>query len=392
MRAKITLIYVEAGGGHRAAAVALREIIRRQGRPWDVRMVCAQDLLDPIDLSRKFTGVPFQEVYNVLLRKGWTAGTAQLLPVMHLFIRLSHRQQVKVLQRYWEESRPDLVVSLIPHYNRALRDSLERAWPGVPYVTLLTDIVDFPPHFWIEPLDQWVICGSGRAAAQALELGIPEERILRTSGMILNPKFYNPVKADRAAELERLGLRPDLPTGLVLFGGQGSAQMLRIAQALNHPENRVQLILLCGRNEKLAADLRALEQRIPMAVHGFTSDVPLYMDLCDFFIGKPGPGSISEALAKGLPVIVERNFRTMAHERYNADWVEESGFGLVVRDFGADIAQAVRELLVPETYALCRERAAEARNFAVYEIPALLEKVLQADSSLVPELLARAAQ
>jgi 1,2-diacylglycerol 3-beta-galactosyltransferase len=339
-------------------------------------MVCIQDPLDPIDFIRRFTGVPFQEVYNVLLRKGWTAGAAQLIRVRHLLIRLSHRQQVRVLQRYGAESRPDLAVSLIPHYNRALRDSLERAWPGVPYATLLTDLADFPPHFWIEPLDQWVICGSGRAAAQARELGIAEDRILRTSGMILAPRFYHPLKADGASELERLGLRPGLPTGLVSFGGQGSAQMLRIALALNHAENRVQLILLCGRNEKLAAALRALEQRIPMVVHGFTSDVPPHMDLCDFFIGKPGPGSISEALAKRLPVIMERNFRTMAHERYNADWVEERGFGLVVRDFGADVSRAVRALLAPESYALCRQRTAEACNFAVYEIPALIEKVL----------------
>ncbi len=93
------------------------------------------------------------------------------------------------------------------------------------------------------------------------------------------------------------------------------------------------MILLCGKNARVAAKLRALGQRIPMFIEGFTREVPFYMELADFFIGKPGPGSISEALAKRLPVIVQRNAWTLAHERYNADWVEEQGTGLVVRDF-----------------------------------------------------------
>src|SRR5215467_15436351 len=110
---KIRLIYIDSGGGHRAAATALCEVIREQGRPWDIEMVSIQDLLDPIDFIRKYTGIRFQEVYNIMLRRGWTAGTAQLIPLMHLVIRLSHGKQVSVLQRYWTQHRPDMVVSLI---------------------------------------------------------------------------------------------------------------------------------------------------------------------------------------------------------------------------------------------------------------------------------------
>lgn len=77
-------------------------------------------------------------------------------------------------------------------------------------------------------MDQWVICGSNRAVAQALEIGIPEERVLCASGMILDPGFYAPVNVDRAAEHTRLGLKPDLPTGLVMFGGEGSIEIVRV--------------------------------------------------------------------------------------------------------------------------------------------------------------------
>jgi len=376
MNRKVTLIYIDAGGGHRAAATALSEVIREQQRPWDVEMVSIQDLLEPVDFIRKHTGIPFQDVYNLMLRRGWTAGTAQLIPLMHLAIRLSHGQQVSVLDRYWALHRPDMVVSLIPHYNRALKTTLDRAWPGTPFVTVLTDIADYPPHFWIERQEQHVICGSERAAHQARELGIPGDHVLQTSGMILSPRFYAPLHVDRQVERVRRGLRPALPTGLVLFGGEGSSEMLRIAKALNREGGAVQLILLCGKNERLADQLRALAPRIPMFVQGFTRDVPLYMEISDFFIGKPGPGSISEALAKRLPVIVQRNAWTMAHERYNADWVEEMGVGLVVGNFATELPGAVRTMLAPANYQRFHARVSAVRNSAVYEIPDLLEGIL----------------
>ena len=253
---KVALIYVDSGSGHRAAATALSEVIRQQQRPWGLEMFSIQDLLDSIDFIRKLTGIPFQDLYNILLRHGWTAGSAQLIRLAHLLIRLSHRSQVGVLERFWVQSRPDMVVSLIPHYNRALKEALDRGWPGAPFVTLLTDIADYPPHFWIERQDQYVICGSERAVAQACELGIPPDHILRTSGMIVHPKFYEPLKINRDAERTRLGLRPDVLTGLVLFGGEGSKESVHVAQALNRAECRVQLILLCGKNKEVISSAR----------------------------------------------------------------------------------------------------------------------------------------
>lgn len=376
MNRRIDLIYIDSGGGHRAAANALSDIIRQQQRPWDVRLLSIQDLLDSIDVIHKSTGIRFQEIYNIMLRHGWTLGTAQLIPVAHLLIRLFHREEVRVLEEHWRGNRADLVVSLIPHYNRALREALDRAWPGTPFATILTDFADYPPHFWIEAIDQYVICGSDRAVEQARQIGIPEHRILRASGMILSPKFYDALEIDRAAERERLGLRRDLPTGLVLFGGEGSMRMARIARRLNESGLPIQLIFLCGRNQEVARQIRALKPRVPMFVEGFTREVRRYMALSDFFIGKPGPGSISEALAMQLPVIVEKNAWTLAQERFNADWVRRWEVGIVVSNFSR-IAEAVRELLVPERYARLRENAAATHNSALYEIPALLDRILQ---------------
>jgi len=375
MQPKVDFIYIDSGGGHRAAASALAEVIRRESRRWDVRLLSIQDLLDPIDFIRKWTGVPFQDVYNIMLRRGWTLGTAQMIPIMHLVIRLLHRRQVGVLTPYWRGARPDMVVSLIPHYNRALRESLDRAWPGTPLVTILTDIADYPPHFWIERQDQYVVCGSDKAVEQARSAGLSDSRIYKVSGMILHPNFYVARNPERQMEYAYLGLEPDRPTALVMFGGEGSTKMIEIAHRLNQSGLRFQLILLCGKNRPVETELRSLRKSIPMCVRGFTKDVPYYMSMADFFIGKAGPGSISEALAMQLPVIVERNAWTLAHERFNAGWVEQQSFGIVVPNFSR-IADAAREMLCAENYRAFHARVAATRNRAVFEIPDLLEGIL----------------
>ena len=88
------------------------------------------------------------------------------------------------------------MVSLIPNFNRALRESL----PETPLVTILTDLADYPPHFWMERQQQFLICGTKKAVEQAAALGFCADRVFRTSGMILRPKFYEPMTLDRAAE------------------------------------------------------------------------------------------------------------------------------------------------------------------------------------------------
>jgi Glycosyltransferase family 28 C-terminal domain/Monogalactosyldiacylglycerol (MGDG) synthase len=366
---RLDLVFFDAGGGHRAAAHALRRIIEAQHRPFEVRLVNLQEHLDSIDIFRRLTGIRLQDLYNLMLKKGWTLVWPQFLAGIHLAIRLLHRRQVELLRELWQDSQPDLVVSLVPNFNRALRESLG----AIPFVTILTDLADYPPHFWIERQEQYFICGSDKAVQQALELGHRRENVFRVSGMILSPNFYEtpPLTLEqRVCARAEMGFQPELPIGLVLFGGHGGAVMHDIALSL--PDR--QLVLICGHNAKLADKLRALPHRAPHHVEGFTKEIPRYMQLADYFIGKPGPGSISEAVFMHLPVIVERNARTMQQERYNADWVREQGVGMVLPNFRR-VADAVDELLEPAAYTRFRSAIEKLENRAVFEIPDILEQI-----------------
>jgi UDP-N-acetylglucosamine:LPS N-acetylglucosamine transferase len=147
--------------------------------------------------------------------------------------------------------------------------------------------------------------------------------------------------------------------------------MTEIARRLDD----IQLIFICGKNAKLASQLRAMPASAPRFIEGFTSEIPYYMNLSDFFIGKPGPGSISEAIAMKLPVIVEKNAFTLPQERYNTEWVEQRGVGVVLPNFRG-IRDAVQKLLGSlDDY---RARVASIENRAVFEIPEIMERILSA--------------
>jgi hypothetical protein len=379
----VDLVWFNAGGGHRAAAQALEQVMLMQGRPWRVRKVNLTEVLDPTGLFKRVTGIEPEDIYNKRLASGFTLGLAQELKLLQAGIRLLHNTIVQRLARHWAATKPDLVVSLIPNFNRGLHDGLRLAYAGgprVPFVTVLTDMADHPPAFWIEPdLDQHWVCGTEHAEQQALAAGCARRRVHRVSGMILRPDFHfaGPPEstadraADRAVDRAAVGLDAHTPTGLVLFGGTGSRAMRRIAERL--PDTP--LILLCGRNEALAATLRkeAAAANAPRVIVGYTHEVARWMQRADFFIGKPGPGSLSEAVHMGLPVIVTRNAWTMPQERWNTEWVLQHGLGRVERSF-ATIAPAVRALLAD--LPAYRERVARMHNRAVFEVPEVLARIL----------------
>ena len=374
---KIHIVFHDAGGGHRNAAVALKAVCEQQKRPWEVNLVQFQELTDRLDVLRRMTGIRIQEQYNTLLRNGWTWGSQYLLRVLQLTIRIFHGPLVKLLAKYWREHPADLLISVIPHFNREIAESWEAVYPGRPFVTIITDLADFPPRFWIEPVEeQIVVAGSEKAARQAREFGKTEKNLFRASGMILRPEFYQEQK-ETAGDIRReLGLDLQLPTAIVLFGGYGSNVIYDIVEKLDAAQSRLQMIVVCGKNEKLADRLRARPWSIPVHVVGFTREVNRLMQASDFLIGKPGPGSIAEALVCGLPVLVECNSSTLPQERFNTEWVKEKQVGVVVKHFEKEVVRAARAFLEAGKLEEMKGNVAALHNRAVFEIADYLSELL----------------
>ena len=247
---------MRAGGGHVAAAQALAEAVERQGRAWKLDLVDTDVVLLPADPAYWFFRRSWSEVYNFLLRKGWTYDSSFQIWMGHLLYFLYEPIQVRLLRRCWRALRPELVISVAPHVNRALYRSLKKELPGAEFVTILTDLADYPPHFWIEPQDQHFICGTAKAVEQAEAIAGRVARIWRVSGMLLRGDFYKPPCGDRETERHNFGLDPRKLTGVVTYGAHGSRAMLKIARIVARSELPIQLVFMCGRNASLAASCR----------------------------------------------------------------------------------------------------------------------------------------
>jgi UDP-N-acetylglucosamine:LPS N-acetylglucosamine transferase len=187
--------------------------------------------------------------------------------------------------------------------------------------------------------------------------------------MIMRPSFYQSEKIDRNVRCKALGFDPDQSIGLVMFGGHGSTQMVKIAKDLSHR----QMIFVCGHNELLAQKIKALKPSVKHVVYGFTSEINLLMQLSDYFIGKPGPGSLSESIHMGLPVITFKNASTMPQERFNTQWVIDHQYGLVIstmRELPGAVEKMIAELSV------FKARVAATHNRAVFEVVEALDRII----------------
>lgn len=367
--ARIKLVYFNAGGGHRAAARAIQSELMRQHPDWQIELIDLFHVLDPKQTFKKFTGFAPEDYYNKRLSSGFTLGLSQELKILQAMIRMANRQLVARLTDYWHHSQPSMVVSLVPNFNRSLGESLQRFNPETSFVTIMTDLADYPPHFWVERgYTQHLVCGTQHAVSQAIGQGVEPKRVYLTSGMVLSPRFYNEDDLDRAQARRSIGMDPDAKVGMVMFGGHGSEIMLRIANTLvDRP-----LILMCGHNEMLHKALSAIPARAPRKIIGYTDNVAHWMRLADYFIGKPGPGSVSEAIHSGLPVIVLRNVWTLPQERWNTDWIKENDLGRVISSI-SKIDTAVNEVI--NNLEFLQINISRLKNQALFEIAEILNRI-----------------
>jgi 1,2-diacylglycerol 3-beta-galactosyltransferase len=381
----VLLFTIDAGGGHRAAARALVAAAEETGAPVAFRVESFQEILLPLDVLRRTTGVSLEAAYNLILKHRASALMVPLLRLMHAAIWVRRRTLVRTLASWLrEQRRPDTIVSVFPNFNGVLRDAVQQAIPGVPLVVVLTDFADFPPRFWIEPGLDRVVVGSEAAAEQALALGIPAERVSQVSGMILHPRFYGVGGPEvRVRVRAELGIGPPEFTVTLLFGGKGSPEMAPLAEALlRDPALRV--IAVCGDNPGLFERLTPLHAQGAgrLIRFGFTDRIAELLAASDLLVTKPGPGSLAEAFHRRVPVVVTRNVHTIPQERFNTELVKQRGAGVVVsswREIPGAVAGLARE---PERLRAMRERLdALPPNRAVYEVLDVVARAAAAPSS-----------
>jgi hypothetical protein len=383
MEPEVLLFTIDAGGGHRSAARALVAAVDEKAPPWSFRVESFQQILLELDVLKRLTGISLEDAYNLILRRHWNVVMVPLLRLMHGAIHVRRRALVRTLAAWLrrQPTPPAAVVSVMPNFNGVMRDAIREACPGVPLIVVLTDLADFPPHFWIEPGLDRVVVGTDEARSQALALGMDAGHVTRVSGMILNPSFYR-----RGSPETRMEVRQEMELGTedftvtLLFGGKGSPEMVPLAQGLLEADPLWSVIAVCGDNPGLVERLAPLEARHGRRLRrlGFTDRVAELMAASDVLVTKPGPGSLAEAFHQQVPVVVIRNRHTIPQERFNTDFVAGHGLGRVVahwREIPAAVSGLYRDL--DEREGIRERLAALPPNRAVYEVVEVIGREIE---------------
>lgn len=253
------------------------------------------------------------------------------------------------------ENPPDAVVSVVPMYNPVLYRSAHMANPDTVCITIPVDFEEVRSRYWFTPnVKQHYLLATDLLITQAKKARIPDAFLHRMPGMIIDPAFYCDPPTNIPHEIEQLGLDPELPTGVVSFGGQGSVVVHEIATQIAQSSLKVNMIFLCGRDTNSYEAVRNLSTPYRKLVLRYTEKPPhYYHQIADFVIGKPGSMTLTEALIICKPFIFIKSRGMAPVQCGNEAWVLEHGTG-VMANGAKRVAQSVEQVLSSPLY---REKA-----------------------------------
>ncbi|KAF7081135.1 hypothetical protein CFC21_085107 [Triticum aestivum] len=331
-RAKNVLVLMsDTGGGHRASAEAIKDAFRIEFG--DDYRVFVKDLckdhagwpLNNMESSYKFM------VKHVQLWKVAFHGTSPRW-VHNFYLAALASFYAKKVEAGLKKYKPDIIISVHPLMQHIPLWVLK--WQGlqnrVVFATVITDLNTCHPTWFHADVNR-CYCPSEEVAKRA-ELDDLKSSQIRVFGLPIRPSFCRAVlvKDDLRKELE---LDPDLPAVLLMGGGEGMGPVKKTAKALGDAlfdkelgKPIGQLVVICGRNKTLSSSLQALEWKMPIKIRGFETQMEKWMGACDCIITKAGPGTIAEALIRGLPIIL--NDFIPGQEVGNVPYVVDNGAGV----------------------------------------------------------------
>ena len=343
MTKRALFLISDTGGGHRSAANAITAAL--------------DEISEPVNFEHRIDDVAAHCSFP-LTQLGWGYSTAlRYAPPVYgaLYYATNGRRRYKALVRFCEplyrerlrdlflHYRPDVIVSVHPLLNHAaLRARADADMRDVPVITVITDLGKVHES-WLTPEADAVVVPAREVYERAISRGVLPAR-LRMLGQPIHPKFDDVVGSKEELRAE-IGLPQQEFLTLLMAGGEGGGKLMPTAIALAKARLSMHLVVVCGRNETLRAKLQDIAATLPtpMTVMGFTDKVPELMRTADLLVTKAGPGTLAEANAAQLPVVVYDYIP--GQERGNVEFVRYNGIGEVAIHSTAEVVRAVQRLV-----------------------------------------------
>lgn len=315
---KILVLFSDTGGGHRSAAEAVIEALEEK--------FAGTFVLDMVDVFKAYAPYPLSrmpELYPTMVKVPnlWRLGyrvvdgrrrSRWMMDTLWPWIRPAAKQLVR-------EHPADLVFCVHPLFNSPVLRALGKRRP--PFITAVTDLITAPNYWFHRRVDVCVV-PTEEVRRSALRNGLRREQVVLL-GLPISNKF---LRTEEKASLRRkLGWPPNRPVVLIVGGGEGMGPLFNTARAIMYTSPECALVVITGRNEKLRHQMETVEWTVPTRIYGFVSNMPEFMNAADILVTKAGPGTISEALACGLPMVLYS--RIPGQEDGNVRYVVEEGAG-----------------------------------------------------------------
>ena len=375
---KVLILMSDTGGGHRASAQAIDRSLKEQfpGRI-DV---------DIIDIWTRYARWPFNRFVPTYRY------VAQRPMLWRGFYAYGHFPPTKLftetwswMSSYWSfkdaimSRDPDMVVSVHPLCQlmpiwvvEQMNKVRDKSKPAIPFVTVVTDLGG-AHNTWFDRRADAVFVPSDAVKNIALTTRVNKDKVIQR-GLPIRPSFWK--RGETKAVLRKsLGLLGGWKTILLMGGGDGVGGLGLIANEIatkcaKNDQSKTQMVVICGNNEKLKKELRERDypDNINVVVRGFVDNIHEYMGASDCIVTKAGPGTIAEAMTRGLPIVLSSFLP--GQEAGNVPYVVEGGFGLYPGPKPRKIASTVSKLIVDDKRlaTMSAKALAAARPEATQEI------------------------
>ncbi|MCI7126260.1 MAG: galactosyldiacylglycerol synthase [Agathobaculum sp.] len=341
---RVLILSVTAGFGHHATGKAIGDMLLSKGaevHTLDVYAYISNLVKETIDKGYLFSSQHMQTLYRLVyqLAENGGAGYFSAGPgIIQIINALGASKFAKVLVGY----APDVIICTHVFAAQMIDELKKRKkLSDIKTIGIVTDYTLHP--YWEDvPRVQYIVTASELLTYRCVQRGIPEERIL-PFGIPVHPKFNQPLSREDAAR--QLGLDPARPTILLMGGSMGHADHVKTLEKLTAIGLPFQLLVVCGNNKKMFLRVEQFTSRYEgvctILPFGFVHNVDVMMSASDCIVSKPGGLTVSEALAKNLPMLLADPIP--GHEERNVDFLVNNGMAaLITKHFPID--EAVYEL------------------------------------------------
>lgn len=363
-RKKALFIFSDTGGGHRSAAEAVVGAI-------DNHMADECSVV-MVDMFKEYAPRPFDLIpdsYPVMVRlpRAWRLGYKILdghrrTRVLHEAVWPYMRSEV---ERLVSDHPADIVVAFHPLVSPPILKALGQ--PRPPVITIVTDLIS-THAFWYDKRVDLTLVPTEEAKQKALDCGLRDDRV-RVVGLPVDERFGDLPRAAGSIRAE-LGWPSDRPTVLLVGGSEGMGPLYETARAIARNGREIALAVVAGRNRSLKKRLEGTDWEVPTFVYGFVDRMAEMMQAARLLVTKAGPGTISEALISGLPMVLYS--RVPGQEEGNVDYVVSKGVGLWAPGSQATAAAVARWIDHPDELeqaaAVCKKIARPDAALKVAEI------------------------